>query len=102
MRPDESRILDVLVSAEEIAEYIAGQTYDDYLKHGWMRAAVERKVYIVGEACRQLTETFKNAHPSIPWQQIIGARNVLAHEYGKVDHKIMWNIATRHVPDLAA
>ena len=102
MQHDDGRIVDIVLAADEIADYIRGKSYQDYLDTSLLRAGVERQVYIIGEASRQLTEPFKLKHASIPWTRIIGARNVLAHEYGKVKHEILWEIATVHVPSLAA
>jgi uncharacterized protein with HEPN domain len=36
----------------------------------------------------------------IPWREIIGQRNILAHEYGQIDHEILYKTATEDVPDL--
>lgn len=102
MQKDDGRILDIVIAAEEISDFIRGMSYQDYLKTSMMRSAVERQVYIIGEAARQLSDTFKAAHLTIPWPNIIGARNILAHEYGRVKPEIMWEIATVHAPALAA
>lgn len=102
MQKDDGRILDIVLAAEEITDFVRAKSYQDYLNSSMMRSAVERQVYIIGEAARQLTESFKTAHSSIPWPNIVGARNILAHEYGRVKHEIMWEIATVHAPALAA
>ncbi len=102
MRKDDGRILDIVIAADEIADFVRGKSYEDNMNSSLMRSAVERQVYIIGEAARQLSDTFKAAHPTVPSPNIIGARNVLAHEYGKVKHSIMWEIATGHAPTLAA
>jgi uncharacterized protein with HEPN domain len=102
MPPDDSRILDIVLASREIAAYIAGRTFDEYRATSLLRAGVERQVYIIGEAVRQLSEEFKDKHPSIPWTKIVGARNILAHEYGRIDHRVMWEVATIHTPGLAA
>jgi len=102
MQADEARILDILLAADEIAEYVAGKSFDDYLKSSVTRAGVQWQVYTIGEAARQISALFRERHTTVPWHKIIGARNVLAHEYGRVDHEIMWKIATVYVPELAA
>ncbi len=42
------------------------------------------------------------AHPEIPWRDLIRARDFLAHAYFKLDHTILWNIATKNLPELIA
>jgi uncharacterized protein with HEPN domain len=43
--------------------------------------AVCRNITIIGEAARRLGEPFRRAHPEIPWSGLIGARNILMHDY---------------------
>jgi len=38
--------------------------------------------------------------PEIPWQQIIGLRNILAHEYGEIKVERIYTAATVNVPEL--
>lgn len=65
-----------------------------------LRGAVERHVEIIGEAANRVSQTFREAHPEIPWREIIDQRHVLAHEYGEIKHELMWKVATVHVPEL--
>ncbi|QLQ13672.1 MAG: DUF86 domain-containing protein [Brevundimonas sp.] len=39
--------------------------------------------------------------PEIAWQKIANLRHLIAHEYRRVDHLELWNIAIRDAPDLA-
>jgi len=38
---------------------------------------------ILGEAANHVSKDYQVQHPEIAWGQIIGLRNVLAHEYGE-------------------
>lgn len=102
MQLNDTRILDILASAAEIADAVKGKSLDDYLASSVLRAAVQWHVFVIGEAARQLTAEFKEKHASVPWARIIGTRNILAHQYGRIDHQVMWTTATVHVPALAA
>jgi uncharacterized protein with HEPN domain len=64
------------------------------------RSAVERQVEIIGKAARGLSDAFKTAHPEIPWRPIMAQRHRLAHEYGEIDNRLIWAVATIHVPAL--
>ena len=52
------------------------------------------------EAANHVAEGFREKHPEIPWMQIIGQRNVLAHEYGEILVERIWLAATKSVPEL--
>ena len=54
-----------------------------------------------GEAARRVSESFKDAHPEIPWRRMIAQRNVLAHEYDDIDDRLMWRVVTESIPKLA-
>ena len=62
--------------------------------------SVERRIEIIGEAARRVSESFKDAHPEIPWRRMIAQRNVLAHEYDEVDDRLMWRVIAENIPQL--
>lgn len=55
---------------------------------------------VIGEAAKKVSGGFKDTHPEIPWNSIIGQRNVLAHEYGEVLLERIWIVATERIPEL--
>jgi uncharacterized protein with HEPN domain len=61
---------------------------------------MERELEIIGEAARRISESFRQAHPEIPWREIIGQRNILAHDYGDVDAELIWKAVTQDLPQL--
>jgi uncharacterized protein with HEPN domain len=63
-------------------------------------SAICHAVEQVGEAAARVSPGFRDAHPELPWRQIIGARNRPAHDYEGTDWEIVWTIATGSLPDL--
>jgi uncharacterized protein with HEPN domain len=103
MRPearDASYLLDMLQHARGVVRAVEGRTLSAYVADEDLRLRVERRIEIIGEAARRVSDAFREAHPEIPWHKIIAQRNVLAHEYGDVDDEIMWDVATISVPEL--
>ena len=90
----------MLDAARSVREFTTGVTQDQYLKDRKLQLAVERALEIIGEAARLVSPTFKAQHVEIPWQQIIGQRNVLAHEYGEINQDRIWLVAIRRIPEL--
>jgi uncharacterized protein with HEPN domain len=97
---DAAYLWDMMDAARAILEFTAGSRYSDYLADRKTRVAVEREVEIVGEAARNVSRGFQNAHPEIPWRKIVAQRHVLAHEYGEIRQDIMWVVVTVHIPEL--
>jgi uncharacterized protein with HEPN domain len=97
---DAAYLLDMLLAARDVASFVAPVTLEEYLGDRVRRLAVERGLEIIGEASRRVSVSFKAAHPEIPWRDVVGLRNVLAHEYGEVKQDRLWDIATKSVPEL--
>lgn len=58
---------------------------------------------VIGQAVKDLgTDRLRDEQPAIPWSQIAGARNVLAHQYLGVDLTLVWNIVEKDLPTLKA
>ncbi|OGI69399.1 MAG: hypothetical protein A2W18_12640 [Candidatus Muproteobacteria bacterium RBG_16_60_9] len=55
---------------------------------------------IIGAAARRVSEKFRREHEAIPWRGIIGLRNIIAHEYGELDHNRLYTVAREGVPEL--
>ncbi len=101
--PDDVSLLwDMLDAARKIQQFVAGKTYHEYSQDEVLQSAVERKLEIIGEAARNVSKAFQEAHPEIPWRGIISQRHFLAHEYGEVRQEKLWRVATVRIPELIA
>jgi uncharacterized protein with HEPN domain len=65
-----------------------------------LRRHAERIIELIGEACTRVPEDIREQHPEIPWREIIGMRNWLAHGYDGIDYDILWNTVSQHAKDL--
>jgi uncharacterized protein with HEPN domain len=74
--------------------------FDEFMEDLKTQYAVDRCFEIIGEATRQLPEQFYLDHPEIEWQKMIAFRNILIHEYFRVERKIQWNIIRNILPVL--
>lgn len=93
-------IEDMAAAIAKIRRYVAGLDKDRFLKDDKTVDAVVRNLEILGEACRQMPDVFKDAHASIPWAQIAGLRNRIVHDYFGVDLELIWQIVTSEIPNL--
>jgi uncharacterized protein with HEPN domain len=62
--------------------------------------AVIRKLEIIGEAVKQLSDATRQRQPEIPWRQIAGMRDRLTHNYFGVDLVLVWRVVEHDLPAL--
>ena len=79
---------DMLENAEKALSFVQGLDY--VCKDDKAMYAVIRAFEIIGEAARQIPENVREANSAIPWQEIMGMRNKLTHEYFGVNTKVVW------------
>jgi uncharacterized protein with HEPN domain len=97
---DPAYLWDMLEAARQVVQFTRGITFEAYVGNPMRRMAVERALEILGEAARRVSDGFRQAHPEIPWRDLIGQRNVLAHDYGEIEQSRIWESATRHTSEL--
>ena len=102
MPPDTRKYLfDMQQAVLGIEMFVAAKTFDQFMSDLMLRLAVERQFEILGEALSQLSKIDPALAVQIPEHpQIISFRNLLIHNYGKIDHSIMWKIIQERLPIL--
>jgi uncharacterized protein with HEPN domain len=73
---------------EEISNKFSKEQFDE----NWIvQEAAIRLLGIIGEAANKLSNDFKGKHQDIPWNQVIGMRNIAIHAYYEVDLDRVWD-----------
>ena len=99
MRSDREKLLDMLEAIERIERY-AVQGRSAYEQNELIQTWFTQNLQIIGEAARALTSEIRNQHPEIPWKNIIGMRNILAHNYFEIDFDMVWAVVEQELPSL--
>jgi uncharacterized protein with HEPN domain len=87
-------------SISEILFFLEKSNFEAFFENTWDQAAVMRHLEIIGEAANNLDKEFQNQNNVIPWNVIIGLRNVVIHDYMDVDINIIWQIITQDLKPL--
>jgi uncharacterized protein with HEPN domain len=90
----------MLHTARDAAAIAAGLSENQLLRDRIRVLALERSMELIGEAARRVSDEFREKHPEIPWREMIGLRNILAHEYGRIDHARLYATAAKDLPGL--
>jgi uncharacterized protein with HEPN domain len=90
----------MLDHAREAVDLAKGKTRADLANTRLLQLGLVRLVEIVGEAAAGMPREGRAKYPAIPWQDVVGMRNKLIHEYDRVDLDILWETVTVELPDL--
>ncbi len=88
------RLRHMLEAAQQVLKFMEGRTQDDLETDEMLSLAVVRLIEIIGEAAKNVSPEVQAASPDIPWRQIKGTRDRVAHAYFDVDLDIIWSILT--------
>lgn len=87
----------ILVAIERIEQYTQhGQ--DVFMESPMAQDAVSRNFEIIGEATKRLSLDIRDRYPDIPWSAMAGFRDVLIHEYDRIDLNEVWLTVERDLP----
>jgi uncharacterized protein with HEPN domain len=89
-------------AAAKILAFTHGQTRDEAFADAMRLDAILHNLHVVGEAVKSLPEEVRSRRADVPWREIAGMRDVIAHAYFALDLGIVWDAIERDVPVLLA
>ena len=103
MKPEERDntlyLEDIILAMDRIQEYISGLDFIHFKKDYKTVDAVIRNFEVIGEASKNLSKDIKDNYPNVPWEEMYRLRNRISHEYFGIDHEIIWDIISKHLPN---
>lgn len=102
MWQDKAYLLDILIAARKVLEFTRGVTWEEFQRSDMLQNAVMRPLEIIGEVARKISQETKNTHPVVPWNDMIGMRNRLIHEYFRINLQTVWDTVQNDIPRLIA
>jgi uncharacterized protein with HEPN domain len=97
---DQRAVQDILDFCEQAARLVA-RGHDAFESDEMLRLAAEALAQRVGEAVSRLSKASQDQHPAVPWRAMRGMRNLVVHDYGWIDDRVLWNTLTLDFPTLA-
>lgn len=99
MRDNSERLKDILEAIANIEQY-SGVTRDAFESDMLIQTWFLRQLQIIGEATRALPTEIRNLASDIPWNKIVGMRNILVHGYFDIDTALVWDAVKNDLPEL--
>ena len=93
-------IEDILENIINIEEFSLNITKEKFQKNKLKQSAIIRCLEIIGEATKNIPNSFRENYPEISWKKIAGLRDIIIHAYFEIDLDITWEIITKDLPIL--
>ena len=97
---DAIRLKHILDAIADIEKYLIEVDFPTFIENSMMRFACIKQMEIIGEASNHISVELKSKFSDVEWAQIIGMRNVFAHEYFGIDSSLVWEIIKNDIPEL--
>ena len=93
-------IEDILESIKLIEKYLGDISKENFDNNQKLKDSVVRRLEIIGEAVKNIPDSFRKKYPEVPWRKIAGLRDIITHTYFNIDLDITWDIIKKDLPDL--
>ena len=97
---DLSFLIDIVDCIMDINEFTKEIGFYEFEKDKMRKLAVERQLEIIGQAANKISKDTQSILGNIPWSNIIGLRNRLAHDYGEILAERIWIISKNSIQEL--
>lgn len=97
---DSVRLQHILDAIRLIERFSKDVSFDQFADDLMMQNAIIRQFEIIGEATANISNELKESSSNVEWSTIKGFRNLLVHEYFRVDITEVWLTVKNDIPIL--
>ena len=103
VKNDNYYVSKIIEEINAIQKYLVNtKTYEQFENNDLLIDAVLFRLVQMVESIKKLSIEFKGKYKDVQWNQIIGFRNGIVHDYGRTDYTIVYDIITKDIVDLKA
>lgn len=86
---------------EDIRRRFSDMAFDLFLADRDEQALAAFRLSIIGENANKLSAVVRTRHDTIPWADMVAFRNIVSHEYHRIDPELVWE-AMQALDDIEA
>ncbi len=88
----------ILEAIDDMEQSTRGISKETFIENKDVRDANIRRLEIIGEAVKNISDKTKRKYPKVPWKEIAGTRDKMIHHYFGVDLNLVWDILKNDIP----
>jgi uncharacterized protein with HEPN domain len=100
MKTDHVRVRHIVDAANKAIAFTQNRERGDLDRDEMLALATVRLIEIIGEAAKNVSEATRDRVPEVPWREITGMRDRLAHAYFNVNLDVVWAVVREDLPVL--
>ena len=93
---------DMQMAAHELRQFTTGISREQFHERRDVQLIAERLIQALGELANHVSRDVQDEHREIAWMDMVGQRNVIAHEYGRIIVDRLWDTVENDLPILIA
>lgn len=101
MKDNRLYLIHISESIDRIIEYTTDGR-DAFMQSTLIQDGVVRNLQVMAESTKRLSDELKSSHPEVDWRGIADFRNVLVHDYLRIDLNLVWQAVERELPSVKA
>ena len=100
MSRDKASLIDIVNAAKRVLQFAEGLDKSALATNDEKQSAILYQIIVMGEATKRLSLEFRTQHSEIPWKDIAGMRDILAHQYDRLNINTLWDVVKKDIPEL--
>jgi len=92
----------MLDAIDKIKRYTTNMDFEQYQNAPMLIDSVNMNLSIIGEAARNIPDEIQAQYPVIDWRNVAGLRNIITHEYFRLNLERIWDVIENNLPELEA
>nr|WP_242035665.1 HepT-like ribonuclease domain-containing protein [Leptolyngbya sp. FACHB-8] len=94
--------MDIVRAGQLVLQFAQGLGREQLNADLRTQSAILYQIAIMGEATKRLSRELRTKHPEVPWDDIAGMRDIITHQYDRLDLNIVWQVVQKNIPELLA